>query len=198
MLDDGKLPDLPDGLPDRARKFYQLMRDDGNKATSLHPRRSLDQFFYSSLQDTRQRDEDQVVSKSTKESRGGPKMIMVDQLWLWLVESHDPKGSGPSRSAVFTCFPRKEQEVETANDEDLAAIADLRQSILDELDGDAQLANGANFVAVVIERAINVMLQVRNERSLDFLDVFRAAIGKLVSSSFFPWTPCGRFPECWR
>ena len=61
-------------------------------------------------------------------------MIMVDQLWLWLVASHHPKAPDTSKSAAFTCFPRKEQELETANDEDLAAIADLRQSILDTLD----------------------------------------------------------------
>jgi Mg2+ and Co2+ transporter CorA len=161
------------------------MRDDPNRAASLHPRRSLDQFFYSSLLDTRQRDADQVVSKCTRDSRGGAKMVMVDQLWLWLVQADDPGGKGgPSKGAVFTCFPRKEQELETTNDEDLLAIADLRQAIIDELEADMSLTNGADFVAVVIERAINVMLRVRNEQSLDFLDVFRGAIARLVSCPY--------------
>jgi hypothetical protein len=179
-IDNGRSPELPMSLPERAKALYKLLRDDPNRAVSIHPRRSLDQFFYSSLLDTRQRDEDQVISKNTRESRGGTKMIMVDQLWLWLIDSHGTTPTDSSKCAVFTCFPRKEQELETTN-EDLLAIADLRQAIIDELEGDIQAANGGDFVGVLIERAVNVMLQVRNEESLDFLDIFRSALAKLVS-----------------
>ena len=49
----------------------------------LHPRRTLDQFYYNPL-DTQQRDDDQVVYRYTR-SISEPKMMMVDQLWLWLL-----------------------------------------------------------------------------------------------------------------
>ena len=61
---------------------------------SYHPRRTLDQFYYSRLERTDERDNDQVASKQTKESPLGAKMIMVDQLWLglWLSEGSNLHG----------------------------------------------------------------------------------------------------------
>ena len=38
------------------------------------------------------------------------------------------------------------------------------------------------YVGLIIEQAVNVMLRVKTEESLDILEVFRAAIGEAVSS----------------
>lgn len=46
---------------------------------NLHPRRTLDQFFYHGI-DTTQRDNDQVVWRYCQEHRMEPKVFMVDQL----------------------------------------------------------------------------------------------------------------------
>jgi hypothetical protein len=51
---------------------------------SLQPRRSLDQYFYTHLESTSQRDGDQVVCRYTRKMEE-PKMFMVDQLWLWIL-----------------------------------------------------------------------------------------------------------------
>lgn len=61
----------------------------------LHPRRTLDQFYYSSLADTSTRDADQTISKWTG-NQVGPEgraraendslLIMVDQLWYWVLD----------------------------------------------------------------------------------------------------------------
>lgn len=62
---------------------------------TLHPRRTLDQFYYSSLGDTSSRDRDQTISKWTgpnvpADGRTGAVdqslIIMVDQLWCWVVD----------------------------------------------------------------------------------------------------------------
>ena len=50
----------------------------------LHPRRTLDQYFYHSI-DTSERDQDQVVYRYCKRRRLEEKIFMVDQLWLWIV-----------------------------------------------------------------------------------------------------------------
>lgn len=50
----------------------------------LHPRRTLDQFFYHGI-DTSARDTDQVVYRYCKENNDEPKVFMVDQLWLWIL-----------------------------------------------------------------------------------------------------------------
>lgn len=50
----------------------------------LHPRRTLDQYFYHGI-DTTMRDTDQVVYRYCKRHRIEPKVFMVDQLWLWVL-----------------------------------------------------------------------------------------------------------------
>jgi hypothetical protein len=77
----------------------------------LHPRRTLDQSYYWTLRDTRSRDRDQVVYRGTAPSpkllhhgcrkkaskdapcpqcqenaRKVPRVIMVDQLWMWILD----------------------------------------------------------------------------------------------------------------
>ena len=195
-MNGGEDAEMPSGLPERAKTVYSVMRDDGRNTSSLHPRRTLDQFFYSSLPETSARDGDQVLSKNTEHSRGGKKMVMIDQLWLWVIRTkisstRDGEANEPVdayETAVFTCFPRKDEESEKG-EEDLEAIADLRQAIVDEANGrdDVWAADWTNFVGLVLEQAVNVMLSVRNEQSLYFLDVFRMAIGKAVRD-FLPFS----------
>lgn len=62
----------------------------------LHPRRTLDQYFYHGI-DTTQRDEDQVVYRYCLNNGKPPKVFMVDQLWLWVI----------NRNLVITCFPQR-------------------------------------------------------------------------------------------
>lgn len=194
-MNGGEDAEMPSGLSERAKTVYSVMKDDSRNNSSLHPRRTLDQFFYSSLPETSARDQDQVLSKNTERSRGGKKMVMVDQLWLWVIRT---KVSSPRNeeaderldayeTAVFTCFPRKDEESEIG-EEDLEAIADLRQAIVDEANGrdDFWAAEWSNFVGLVLDQAVNVMLSVRNEQSLDFFGVFRMAIGKTVRD-FLPF-----------
>jgi hypothetical protein len=76
----------------------------------LHPRRTLDQSYYSALKDTGTRDRDQVVYRATtpaghdcaeivdeedpyqkcrqcqEDVKKVPRLIMVDQLWLWILD----------------------------------------------------------------------------------------------------------------
>ncbi|KAK3059761.1 hypothetical protein LTS18_010107, partial [Coniosporium uncinatum] len=69
-----------------------------NESPPLHIRRTLDQFYYHSI-DTAERDQDQVVYRYCKnpERNLEPKVFFVDQLWLWII------GEG----LVITCFPQR-------------------------------------------------------------------------------------------
>lgn len=54
---------------------------------SLHPRRTLDQYFYYGI-DTSRRDRDQVVYRYCKSYRPDGeelKLFMVDSLWMWIM-----------------------------------------------------------------------------------------------------------------
>lgn len=111
---------------------------------------------------------------------------MVDQLWLWVVKiSRD----NSTKVAILTCFPEKEEDVVSKNG--LQSDADLYRAIMNVLQSDEpnlQLQNigeiSAYVAGVIIERAINKMLSCTNQ-SLDFLSIFRDAIGQVVSQE---WT----------
>lgn len=72
----------------------------------LHIRRTLDQFYYTSIKDTDVRDTSQVVQryavkglpKISKQETLSSKLIMVDQLWLWMLQNKDK-----TKSALIFC-----------------------------------------------------------------------------------------------
>jgi hypothetical protein len=67
----------------------------GDPKHPVHIRRTLDQSYYWTIKDTESRDRDQVVYRATEDEPNrphpddhpsrGPKVIMVDQLWLWIL-----------------------------------------------------------------------------------------------------------------
>ncbi|KAH9906808.1 hypothetical protein F4778DRAFT_723465 [Xylariomycetidae sp. FL2044] len=82
----------PERLYKHMLNGYLLTASPG-KAGPLQLRRTLDQYFYTHL-DTTGRDNDQVVYRYTKSSKL-PKMFMVDQLWLWVLND----------DTVISCAP---------------------------------------------------------------------------------------------
>ena len=58
----------------------------------LHFRRTLDQYYYYNVPTTEARDVDQVVSRyyektwPDKKGRDNNLLLMVDQLWLWILD----------------------------------------------------------------------------------------------------------------
>ena len=75
-------------LDERLVRRELLSRDIKGKAaeTSLHIRRTLDQSYFLNLKDTSQRDRDQVVYRATKWQGNLARVVMVDQLWLWILD----------------------------------------------------------------------------------------------------------------
>jgi hypothetical protein len=78
-------------------KGYMIPNSLG-EASSLQIRRTLDQYFYAHL-DTRKRDKDQVVYRYTRDKLGSsePKLFMVDQLWLWVLN----RGTSPETKSTM-------------------------------------------------------------------------------------------------
>ena len=65
-----------------------LIRRQLHRNPPVHIRRSLDQFRYYTLPDTRKRDENQVVHRffNARMEQWEPRIIVVDQLWLWIID----------------------------------------------------------------------------------------------------------------
>ncbi len=76
-------PMTPDELNNHLIRGY-LYHSVNWKLPPLQPRRTLDEYFYTHLESTLERDQDQVVYRYTKWSPE-PKIFMVDQLWLWVL-----------------------------------------------------------------------------------------------------------------
>lgn len=95
------------------------------KEPSLHIRRTLDQSYFLTLEDTTKRDRDQVVYRETQlswtTSMNVTRVVMVDQLWLWILDEREQQ---PSQSlylppppltniipwhqdTIITSFPRR-------------------------------------------------------------------------------------------
>jgi hypothetical protein len=67
----------------------RALRENIFRSPPLHARRTLDQSYYSQLEDTEKRDEDQVICHSTMAGENAYKttrVIMVDQLWLYVLD----------------------------------------------------------------------------------------------------------------
>ncbi|KAK6839337.1 hypothetical protein PG987_005203 [Apiospora arundinis] len=78
----------------------RLLRDYVTADPPLHIRRTLDQYCFVNLDDTSKRDKDQVVYRGTldkRDSRTQSRVVMVDQLWLWVLDNN----------TVISSFPRR-------------------------------------------------------------------------------------------
>ncbi|KAF7897210.1 hypothetical protein EAF00_005438 [Botryotinia globosa] len=78
----------------------KLLHSHLHETPPFHPRRTLDQSYYFKLENTDSRDKDQVVSRGTNERRktnGGTRVVMVDQLWMYILDEH----------TIITSFPRR-------------------------------------------------------------------------------------------
>lgn len=106
------LEHVPENSNVHLLRGYAVAEEDGQ--VPLQPRRTLDQYFYSHLDNTARRDKDQVVYRYTKNEE--PKIFMVDQMWLWIINgglSH-PNHSRLTKSTdtatpdtLITCIPNR-------------------------------------------------------------------------------------------
>jgi hypothetical protein len=79
---------------------HHLLRADPLEPPPLHDRRTLDQSYFYNLRNVAHRDSDQVIGQNTmrkeeQQPHQSRKMMMVDQLWMWVVDGN----------TVITAFP---------------------------------------------------------------------------------------------
>ncbi|KAM3064672.1 hypothetical protein ACMFMF_011848 [Clarireedia jacksonii] len=95
LLNIAKLYDAMDVEPD-----VRMLRDHLFQDLPLHTRRTLDQSYYWKLPNTDGRDQDQVVYRGTKEGKHisrTTRVVMVDQLWMYILDDN----------TIITSFPRR-------------------------------------------------------------------------------------------
>lgn len=162
----------------------------------LHCRRTLDQFGYPSLRNTAVRDADQVLYKRTKADKDAPplretpmkhlkhvskilpahstsdgaaKVLMVDQLWLWVLDNE---------TVVTFASPKEKEE----NDGGLWKQADLVGNIYQDINGDlaSQCTDPFDFAALAAFHAVKALLDHTSDLNLQVFRIFEEYISILT------------------
>ena len=97
------------------------------------------------------------------------KVLMVDQLWLWIID----------KSTVVTFFASKEQE---DKDSGLRGEGNLRNEIYRDINGDYahQCADPFDFAALAVYHAVKVLLDRTIDRNLRAFEIFEEYINILT------------------
>lgn len=136
---------------------------------SLHVRRTLDQSFYHNI-DTESRDQDQVVYryqlKGNDDPDVDPKIVMVDQLWMWIL----------GKGLIVTAFPQRWQQPKNDPLNVLdTVIEDINSKTRDPVKSVYDLA------MIITNRCSGVFDRHRmGDEDYQFLDMFESSIGNVT------------------
>lgn len=145
-----------------------LIRAHLNTSTvSLHVRRTLDQSFYHNI-DTQSRDADQVVYRYQTKAKPGdpnidPKILMVDQLWMWIL----------GKDLIVTCFPQRWQQPK--NDP-----LNVLDSVIEDINSKTRdpVTSVHDLSMIISARCSGVFDRHRmGDEDYQFLDMFESSIG---------------------
>ncbi len=138
---------------------------------SLHVRRTLDQSFYHNI-DTASRDQDQVVyryqlkGKSQDDPDVDPKIVMVDQLWLWIL----------GKGLIVTAFPQRWQQPK--NDP-----LNVLDSVIEDINSKTRdpVASVYDLAMIITNRCSGVFdRHLMGDEDYQFLDMFESSIGNVT------------------
>lgn len=98
-------------------------------------------------------------------------VLMVDQLWLWIVD----------QKTVVTFFPNQEA---TTSEGKLFEQTNLHSTIYNELNGDLarRFETAGDLAALIMLHAVTVLLDKTLHHDLQVLRIFEESISILVSS----------------
>jgi Mg2+ and Co2+ transporter CorA len=145
-----------------------------HRTSPYHERRSLDEAYYHHFAMTAAIDRDsQVMEKYIKQHRSEPpKLIVIDQLWLWLIRGFS-NDDITVPDLVITAFPdRFNGAPDTAN---------VYRGIVQHLERGLQppLRKAEDLISTIIEHVSGVFFQRQLEHDKWFLEFFAAAIGNV-------------------
>ncbi|TQV94694.1 ankyrin repeat protein [Cordyceps javanica] len=220
-LNQGRSRPVPNNIAKTDSLEMQVVWEYLGNDPPINCRRTLDQYGYPSIRDTRSRDDDQMLYKLTKErfglhghaqqlhaqgsstrdgsNRSGNEggnvgwkerltrlrgqgedqiseddvlngnVLMVDQLWLWVINTQ----------TVLTFFPKREGD---PIEGPLFQQADLRDSIFNEVNVDftRQCENALDLAALSVLHAVTVLLDRSSHPDLEVFRIFEEAISVLT------------------
>ncbi|KAL4761092.1 uncharacterized protein BDW70DRAFT_168156 [Aspergillus foveolatus] len=138
----------------------------------LHFRRSLDQYYYHALESTKDRDKDQLVSRMFKDNKlkGDPVLIVVDQLWLWVLENN----------TVITSFPERWNKEKGKEQSSALDTTDVLENIIQDR---SQIKEPHHLAESIICKCLTSCLDpiINTRPELQFLEFYEGAIGQVTN-----------------
>ncbi|KAL8300687.1 hypothetical protein RB593_010160 [Gaeumannomyces tritici] len=135
----------------------------------LHARRTLDQYHFPTIEDTSVRDMDQVVFRETWDRRGSygrsTRVVMVDQLWLWILDDN----------TIITSFPRRWGR----NKPDPSGV---HKCLRDRLANSSTINSIYHLALMIIDQCSNVFFDRTKplDQRPEVIDIFNSAIGNVT------------------
>jgi hypothetical protein len=170
---------VTDGRATTSLADVDLLREYLHHESPLHDRRSLSQAYYYNHSKTESLGDGQVIQRFTSADHpAAAKMIVVDQLWLWVIKGSkaNANGSMPREpDLVITAFPERFNGSHDPS-------ANVYQGIVAHLQRglDPPLKSTNDLSAVIIEHCTGVFFQRQLSPQLWFLEFFASAIGSVV------------------
>ncbi|KAK1763331.1 ankyrin repeat-containing domain protein [Phialemonium atrogriseum] len=163
-------------------KLYWMYLDEEHP---LHPRRTLDQYYYHNLDNTDERDADQTVSRYFQKRRhnSGVKspgvetkevLTMVDQLWMWVLPQ-----CGKSPATVITAFPQRSNRISGERQKPTTALMD---NIIARYLGAIPPRHGYDLARMIAAECSRIYFDSASGRddSIQFSDIYSKSIAALA------------------
>ncbi|KAK4141908.1 uncharacterized protein C8A04DRAFT_30460 [Dichotomopilus funicola] len=173
-----------------AAKLYQLIDEAADwrlinnhlgTPSPMHPRRTLEQYYNWTSEDTAHRDRQQVVYRSTR-TRNDPeaiaRVVMVDQLWLWVLDEN----------TILTAFPRRWGR----NNPDPSAVHRAIRDHLGAMDS-KQITSIYDLALIIIDECSKVFFdRTKPDLRPEVMDMFGSAISNISEKKTEAYERFGR------
>lgn len=199
-----------------AAKLYQLIDEAADwrlinnhlgTPSPMHPRRTLEQYYNWTSEDTAHRDRQQVVYRSTR-TRNDPeaiaRVVMVDQLWLWVLDesetdllsfllflfnfSHGQVILTITTDTILTAFPRRWGR----NNPDPSAVHRAIRDHLGAIDS-KQITSIYDLVLIIIDECSKVFFdRTKPDLRPEVMDMFGSAISNISEKKTEAYERFGR------
>ncbi|KAK0101622.1 hypothetical protein ONS95_006785 [Cadophora gregata] len=150
-----------------------------HETAPMHFRRTLDQYYYYTLPTTEARDKDQVVTRYFERTWPGDDklVLMVDQLWLWILDN----------DTIVTSFPQRWDKAKKQGDRDPdpSNASDIVETVLRHVARTDRrpLESTLDLAELIASKCIGTMFEhpdFANDK-LRFSEFFEVSIGNVTN-----------------
>ncbi|EAA30255.2 hypothetical protein GE21DRAFT_9902 [Neurospora crassa] len=160
---------------------WRLINDHLYGESSLHPRRTLEQYSSWTADDTTKRDRQQVVYRGTwmkNDLESIPRVVMVDQLWMWILDEN----------TIITAFPRRWGR----NKPDPSAVHRAVRDYMASVDK-GQINSIYDLALIIVDECSKVIFdRTKPDLRPEVVDIFGSAISKIAEKKTESYERFGR------